>query len=441
MSQYKPYPAYKDSGVEWLGRVPEHWDTRRLGQIGTFSKGSGGNKQDELPTGIPCIRYGDLYTTHTRFILQSRSCVAPERAADYMPIKYGDILFAASGETVEEIGKSATNLIRDPACCGGDVIVFRPHIAVDPRYMGYAVDCQPAAYQKSGMGKGFTVVHIYPSQLRNLLLSLPPLSEQRRIAAFLDRETARIDALIEKKQRLIELLKEKLQAVITQAVTKGLDPKVPMKDSGVEWLGEVPEHWRIVAVSWFAQVYNGATPSRGQADYWEGDLPWLSSGKVNDWVIKEPSERITPEAVIAAGLQVVPKGSVVIGMVGQGRTRGMSARLAMDTFINQNMAAIIPKRSLNPIFLHYVLTHSYESIREYGRGGQQDALNCELVGSLRIPLPPEDEQTIICDYLDKQLLHCEGLATKTQDSIELLRDRCSALITAAVTGQIDVRDT
>ena len=122
----KPYPAMKDSGVDTLGAVPVHWEVTKLGRVGRFFKGNGGTKEDEVPTGIPCIRYGDLYTRHNYFIHDSRACISEERASDYTPIEYGDVLFAASGETIDEIGKSAVNLIEGEACCGGDVIIFRP---------------------------------------------------------------------------------------------------------------------------------------------------------------------------------------------------------------------------------------------------------------------------------------------------------------------------
>ena len=177
ISGLKPYPAMKDPGVPTLGAVPKHWDVRRLGQIGRFSKGNGGNKDDEMPTGVPCVRYGDLYTTHTYFIHRSRSFVSQSTAESYTPIKCGDVLFAASGETYAEIGKSAVNLIQSEACCGGDVILFRPEHPIEARYMGYATDCRPAAIQKATMGRGITVKHIYGNQLKSLTLALPPLAE------------------------------------------------------------------------------------------------------------------------------------------------------------------------------------------------------------------------------------------------------------------------
>jgi type I restriction enzyme S subunit len=245
LGRYRPYPAYKDSGVEWLGEIPAEWAALSIGSIGRFSKGSGGTKADECDNGVPCIRYGHLYTQHQFFIKACHSFIAPERAFHYTEIRHGDVLFAGSGETLDEIGKSAVNLLESEALCGGDILILRPSREVDAVFLGYATDSASAAGQKAEMGRGFTVMHIYASSLKNLKLSLPSLSEQRAIAAFLDRETAKIDALVEKQERLIELLQEKRTALITHAVTKGLDPDAPMKDSGVEWLGEVPATWEV----------------------------------------------------------------------------------------------------------------------------------------------------------------------------------------------------
>ena len=123
-TKHAPYPVYRPSGVEWLGEIPAHWDVAQLGRFGRFAKGIGGTKQDEVPEGVPCIRYGDLYTSHRHHIQTTRSFVTQTKAADYTPIQYGDILFAGSGETIEEIGKAAVNLIQSPVVVGGDVILF-----------------------------------------------------------------------------------------------------------------------------------------------------------------------------------------------------------------------------------------------------------------------------------------------------------------------------
>ena len=244
----KPYPAYKDSGVEWLGEVPQHWEVRTLAQIGKLSKGGGGNKDDEVSAGVPCVRYGDL-TTHDYFIRKSRSFVSKEKAFEYTATKLGDVLFAGSGETIDEIGKSAVNLMQKEACCGGDVIVFRPARQVEARYLGYATDCRPAAIQKATMGRGITVMHIYGTRLKQLTLPLPPLSEQTAIVRFLDHADRRIRRYIRARQKLIALLEEQKQAIIHQAVTGQIDvrtgrPYPAYKPSGLEWLEDVPEHWQ-----------------------------------------------------------------------------------------------------------------------------------------------------------------------------------------------------
>ncbi len=220
---FDPSPCLKPSGVEWLEDLPEHWDVRQLGILGSFFKGGGGTKEDETERGLPCIRYGDLYTQHQFLIRHSRSVISESSTSNYKKLRYGDLLFAGSGETFEEIGKSAVNLIERTAYCGGDVIGFRPHIKINATFLGYAADCSPATYQKACMGRGVTVIHIYGRQLKHLIIPLPPLEEQRAIVSFLDRETERIDALSSRVEGAIERLQEYRTALITAAVTGKID--------------------------------------------------------------------------------------------------------------------------------------------------------------------------------------------------------------------------
>ena len=250
-AELKPYRAYKDSGVEWLGAVPAHWEARHLGRFGRLFKGGGGTKEDERESGVPCVRYGDLYTQHQFFITAARACVTPELAKTvYSVIRYGDVLFAGSGETIDEIGKSAVNLIPGPACCGGDVIILRPSIDADARFLGYAMDCAATARQKACIGRGFTVVHVYSSDLKYVTVALPSLPEQAAIVRFLDHADLRIRRYIRAKQKLIALLGEQKQAMIHEAVTGQIDvrtgrPYADYTHSGVEWLGAVPAHWDV----------------------------------------------------------------------------------------------------------------------------------------------------------------------------------------------------
>lgn len=218
-----PNAAMKDSGVAWLGEIPQHWEMIQLGRIGRFSKGGGGNKEDASDAGVPCVRYGDLYTQHEFSIKKIHAFVSEEDAAKYAPIKFGDVLFAGSGETIEEIGKSAVNLMAERAYCGGDVILLRPSVKVDAGFLGYATSCLQANHQKSCMGRGITVMHIYARQLKHLLVVLPPLAEQTAIAGHINREIAQIDALIEKIEQSVDLLREHRVALISAAVTGKVD--------------------------------------------------------------------------------------------------------------------------------------------------------------------------------------------------------------------------
>ena len=288
-------------------------------------------------------------------------------------------------------------------------------------------------------GTGTTFAELSRAQLARMPFWCPPIRVQQSIADYLDRETERMDALVAKKQRLIELLQEKRTALISHAVTKGLDPDAPMKDSGIEWFGRIPAHWPVVRLGHFAHVQNGSTPSRDDAACWlDGTVPWLASTKVNEDRVTSPSELVSETALRECSLTLMPAGSVIIGLVGQGRTRGMAALLDIEATINQNMAAIIPRRRIVGRHLQFQLESMYIPIREYGRGANQAALNCELVADLHLPSPPPAEQVAIARFLDERTEAIRALVDKTRRSIDLLGESRSTLITAAVTGQIDV---
>lgn len=222
-SGLNPSVELKPSGVNGLGDIPLHWELTKLGRLGTFLKGDGGTKEDEVSEGIPCVRYGDLYTTHDFTISAARSCVSAQRAADYTPIEHGDVLFAGSGETLEQIGKSAVSLLTSPACCGGDVLIFRSRRDVSPSFLGYATDCGQARDQKSRMGRGVTIMHLYSRDLKHLWLALPPLDEQEAIAQLLDQRTAETAAAIDRIRSEVSLLNEYRDRLVADVLTGKLD--------------------------------------------------------------------------------------------------------------------------------------------------------------------------------------------------------------------------
>ncbi|MBI3090682.1 MAG: restriction endonuclease subunit S [Candidatus Tectomicrobia bacterium] len=408
------YPRYKPSGVEWLGDVPEHWDFHGLKRICRLAYGEALASDNRGDGEIPVYGSNGPVGAHNHSNAIA-PCIVVGRKGSFGKVQYSEApVFAIDTTYFVDARFSNVNL----------------------RWLYYALTW----VRLDDVSKDSAVPGLDREDAYGRRLPTPPPDEQRSIAAFLDRETARIDLLIAKKQRQIELLQEKRAALISHAVTKGLNHSVKMKDSGIEWLGEVPAYWLVVRLGYFARVRNGSTPSRTHMEYWmDGDVPWLSSSKVNEDIITEPSEWITETARLESGLEVVPAGSVVIGLVGQGRTRGMSALMATDAAINQNMAAIIPRSRLVGRYVHYLLQHMYEPIREGGRGANQPALNCELIAGLRVLLLPLNEQQVIAEHLDRVSEDVSSISTTIEHSVALLREYRIALISAAVTGKIDVR--
>ena len=440
------YPNYKDSGVEWLGEVPEHWDVVRLRQLGPLLKGSGASKEDVVDEGVPCVRYGDLYTTHSFFIRAARTCVTEERSADYTPIQQGDVLFAASGEKMAEIGKSAVNLMPTTAYCGGDIILLRPTDVgeLDVPFLGYACDCHASSVQKASMGRGTTIKHIYPDELKRLVLTIPPRAEQTGIAAFLDSETSKIDALVAEQERLIELLKEKRQAVISHAVTKGLNPDARMKDSGIEWLGEVPAHWRVIALKRIASVNTGVAKGKDNTSRATITVPYLRVANVQDGYLSLDS--VAEIEIGASELEryALKPGDVLMNEGGDFDKlgRGCVWNGEIDPCITQNHVFAVRPSGVASEWLNAITSSEYAQFYFMARSKQSTnlaSISSTNLMELPVVLPPAEEQAAILAHIAIQTTRFDELTSEAQRGIELLQERRTALISAAVTGQIDVR--
>jgi type I restriction enzyme S subunit len=286
---------------------------------------------------------------------------------------------------------------------------------------------------------GTTIFNLSLNSIRQLVVCMPIASEQTQIANFLDHETAKIDTLIDKQQQLIQLLKEKRQAVINHAVTKGLHPDATMKDSGVEWLGEVPEHWGVSCLSYYAVLNTGATPDRSNSQYWIGDIPWIKTGEVNYDIINEVEESISVDALRHTSVRISPPGTLLMAMYGQGVTRGRVAILGISATYNQACVAISPTSKLWNEYLRYYFIAGYHAIRDGGNETSQMNLNADIVSKFKVLVPSIDEQHKIVGYLESKLPSFDCLLDKAESAIKLMQERRTALISAAVTGKIDVR--
>jgi type I restriction enzyme S subunit len=431
ITDLKPYAEYKESGLPWLGQVPRHWEIKRPKHIGELLKGIGGTKEDSRSAGVPCVRYGELYTTHQYFIRRPKAFVEPARASAYTPIRYGDVLFAGSGEKLEEIGKSAVNLIEGEAVCGGDTIVLRPRINVFAPFLGYAFDCRPSALQKASMGRGTTVKHIYPDELKQLQIPLPPPDEQAAIVRFLDWANGRLERAIRAKRKVIALLNEQKQAIIHRAVTRGLDPSVPLKDSGVPWLGEIPEHWEVKKLRFLFRYAKGSRAAELTNEYIgrnAGEFPVFSGQTEHDGLMGEISwHEFDFDSPV-----------VFVSTVG---ARAMTTRILSGKFsLSQNCALIVPRnRQGNPLYFENVFQRLFAFERYSISQIMQPSLRFSDLNRFYVPHPPVEEQLAIAAEIAREIGKLNTAICRLEREITLLREYRTRLVADVVTGKLDVR--
>lgn len=428
MSRYKAYNEYKDSGVEWLGQLPSHWGAKRLGQF-----------FDERREKVSDEVYPALSVTMQGIVPQLETAAKTDAGDNRKLVLKNDFVINSRSDRKGSSGVStydgSVSLIS---------IVMTPR-NIHPPFVHHLLRSYPFQEEFYRYGKGI-VADLWStnsSEMRNILIPDVPNSEQANITAFLDHETAKIDALIEKQQRLIELLKEKRQAVISHAVTKGLNPNAPMKDSGVEWLGELPEHWSLPKVKWFFRTESGGTPNTAKHDdyYLSGNIPWIRTTDLNNDELYETPINITKRAVVDSACSLLPVNSVLVAMYGGAGSIGKHALLKFESTINQAVCAILPNPKIGPEFLHLYV----EFYRPYwmvgAEGTRKDPnINQDVIRELIVPCPPYDEQLKIVEMIKVGLSKIDSTIKRCETNIEFIQERRTALISAAVTGKIDVRD-
>ena len=420
---FPKYEAYKDSGVEWLGEVPEHWalvPLKWLCELVTTKA---------IDTSWQ-IGLENVESWSGRFI-ETESEFAGSGLA-FIP---NDILF---GKLRPYLAKAY--LADNSGDAVGDFFVLRPRTIL-ANYLHKYILSTSVINTLNASTIGAKMPRVSWEDMGGLSVAVPTVEEQTQIARFLDHETARIDALIAEQHRLIELLKEKRQAVISHAVTKGLDPTAPLKDSGVEWLGEVPAHWEIGKFKWFLRTASGGTPpSSDRSTYYDGDIPWLRSLDLNDDLVTDFEVSVTRRAIDETSCKMVPKHSVLIAMYGGDGTIGKNGLLMFDSAINQALCAFLPSPNFESKYLHrYIQFYrpywmiNAESSRKDPNIGQ------DRIGDHYIPIPSIREQRRIADFLEEELSKLNNLSIEANLLVSHLQERRSALISAAVTGKIDVR--
>ncbi|MCW8918058.1 MAG: restriction endonuclease subunit S [Gammaproteobacteria bacterium] len=447
MSGVQPYPEYKESGVEWLGEIPAHWGLHALKRSVT---GCVNGIWGEEPSGqddLVVLRVADFDRTALKVSNEKLTYryITPKESEKRL-LKSGDLLIEKSGGGEKTLVGCVVLFEHEYAAVSSNFVAkMSPRCGFDSRYLTYGFShLYDRKVNFMSIKQTTGIQNIDSDSYLSNYFCFPDTAEQQRIADYLDREIARIDNLIAEKQNFINLLKEKRQALISHIVTKGLDPNVKMKDSGVEWIGEVPEHWGSGKIKYLASISNGATPSRDNPEYWEdGSIGWLNSSKINDGVITQADQFITEKALKETSVQPVTEGDILIAITGEGQTRGRVAICMIEATINQHLAAIrINKSGVDVEYIHFWMTSQYDRIRyeSSGAGSTKGAITCADIGSYPAPIPPHDEQQRIVEHLKAALRKYDAILGETGISVELLKEHRTALISAAVTGKIDVRN-
>ena len=428
------YPAYKDSGLEWLGEVPEHWVVMALKRVATIQTGlaKGKEVEPEHCVEVPFLRVANVQDGFLD-LEQIHTILIPDQSLTRYLLRPGDVLMNEGGD-FDKLGRGAIwNGEIEPCIHQNHVFAVRPH-SVSPSWLNaYTSSEQANSYFISRSKQSTNLASISSSNLMELLVPVVPDSETTQILDFLDRETAKIDALIAEQQRLIELLQEKRQAVISHAVTKGLNPDAPMKDSGLEWLGEVPEHWAKVRLrTLFRQEKRQDQPVHQVLSVYRdfGVIPKDS---------RDDNFNKTPENLSL--YQLVNQNDLVIN-----KMKAWQGSLGISPFIGITSPDYIVFTSRHhefPGYLHFLLRSSamVSLYRSISNGIRPAQWRIEPTNFLDLPvfLPPFEEQQHIASRINNECSNLDALTSESETSIHLLQERRSALISAAVTGQIDVR--
>lgn len=423
MSAYRPYPKYRDSGVAWLGEVPEAWLVKKLCHISWMRARLGwkGLKADEyVESGYgflstPNIKGDEIDFSRVNFITEERYLESPE-----IMLSEGDILLAKDGSTLGTV-----NVIRKlpiKATVNSSIAVITPAKSVSSLYLYYqfvgSFFQQTIQLLKGGMG----VPHLYQEDLNKVHFLLPSVKEQHTIGIFLDRETGKIDLLIREQKELIALLQEKRQALISNAVTKGLDPKAKMKDSGVEWLGEVPEHWAFKRLRRLCEITTGGKDTENRVD--DGEYPFF--------VRSQEVERIDSFSFDGEGILTAGDG-VGVAKVFHYYTGKFDFHQRVYLLFNF-------KNEITGAFLfEYIREHFHKEVLKLSAKSTVDSLRMPMFQEFPVLVPPIHEQSAIVKYLEKAVGKIDLLIKEAEETIDLMHEHRASLISEAVTGKIDVR--
>lgn len=437
--RYKAYPEYKKSGINWIGSIPTLWKVVSLRHlISSVKNGSTATQTEQSATSVPVSRIETISTGHIN--MDKTGFVDPNSISESFKLDAGDLLLSHIN-SLSMVGNVAQVQPNDFLFHGMNLLRIIPKESISSKYLFWQLKSDYSRKLIESVAKpAINQASVSTESLKALQMLLPSIEEQQKIANFLDHETAKIDTLIAKQEKLIELLKEKRQAVISHAVTKGLNPDAPMKDSGVEWLGEVPEHWDMKRLKYIGEARNGLTYSPDDVVTQEEGILVLRSSNIQDARLSF-SDNVYVNMDIPTRIRTKENDLLICSRNGSRQLIGKNALITKEAADMAFGAFMVVFRSkINP-YLYWVLN---SPLFDYQSGSfLTSTINQLTIGNLEnmeIPLPPECEQEEIKNYLIKKSDYFDDLTSKALHKVNLLKERKTALISAAVTGKIDVRD-
>ena len=447
--EFKQYPSYKYSAVEWLGDIPKHWESNRLKKyLIERNEKNTPVKTDNL---LSVTMYQGVIPVSEK---QGNGGNKPKENLENYKISYpNDIVLNSMNVIVGSVGLNKYMGLISPAYYAlynrnkNNNIKFFSYIFHNPFFQkGLFGLGNGIMYKESEDGKLNTIrLKIPMEKLNQVVLPCPSISEQNQIISFLDTETARIDNLISKQEKLIELLEEQRKSIISHAVTKGLNPNAPMKDSGVEWLGDVPEHWEVTFIKYITKkISSGKTPLGGAEVYTDEGVIFLRSQNIyNDGLHLDDVSFIPHEIHASMKSSAVKKNDVLLNITGGsiGRTCLVDCEIG-EANVNQHVCIIRTSKDKYAKWLSvFMKSNSAQSQIFYSQtGAGREGLNFSQIGNMRLLFPPFVEQQEILDFLDQENLRFDNLILKQQSLIEKMKEYRASIISHAVTGKIDVRE-
>jgi type I restriction enzyme S subunit len=439
--RFAGYDAYRKSNSPWLGDIPNHWEIKKLKFLATVQPSNVDKKTVEGEEPVLLCNYTDVYKNeYIDSRLDFMQASAMEDEIMKFAVDIGDVIVTKDSETPDDIAVPAcvTEKI-DGLLCGYHLTQIKP-IDLDGKYLFRLFQSKGFNAQFTVAANGVTRFGLPQYAIANAFTPVPPMDEQRIIARFLDFKTTQIDALIAKKQALLDKLAEKRTALISHAVTKGLDPSAPMKDSGVAWLGEIPITWNVKRLRFLITMAGGMTPSTGKPEYWGGEIPWISPKDMKSELLDGSIDTLTQQAILETGIPLHDQGKVLIVVRGMILAHTFPVAInSVPATINQDMKALSTSLLSDylAILLRGIQSLVLSNVEESAHGTK--VLRTDVFKNIFVPVPPFEEQITIVARVQDLTAHLDRQTKRIATAIDRLREYRSALITNAVTGKIDVR--